>query len=602
MGDFFLPTKKSFSTLRVPPPIAGIQVNFCKNMDCSHFGVPASHIRQKRGPGELSADGYIIGQKKGQRVRIKCKRCNQYSTLKSNQGVFEEMVRLSAYLDLNVVVECCPDEGCCNYGVDVSEGKPFYQKFGVTDTGSRRYRCKGCSKTFSISARPTARQRVAYKNKMIMKLLMNKEPLGRICEVADVSMRTVYRKIDFIHAQCLAFIADRERKLLLGGFSIPRLYLASDQQEYIVNWTNTKDKRNVIVKAIGTADMRSGYVFGMHVNYDASLDPEFVRAAVERNGDEGLDMPFREFARIWLEVDHATAERKRPKRQEEPIPPGGLGLDIALRYQESLGRVEIEASDDPEPHIRLPHRGMQIHEDYTMYGHFFFLKKLLANAGKVRFFLDQDSGIRAACLSAFADEVVSGRCDAFYVRINKDLTIHQKQRLVAIYKRDMDEQRHKYPLLSDKSIRLLWIADEMKRLKAIGRWEDRWLQYPFPDMSEPEKAVCYLTNRNDLEEMQLANLYHMASLHAIDSYFNQIRSRLNPLDRPKKSMSNQNRIWSGYQPYDPALVQKLLDIFRVYYNFHLKSKGDKKTPAMRLGLAKGPITVDEIVNFKRDKS
>lgn len=194
---------------------------------------------------------------------------------------------------------------------------------------------------------------------------------------------------------------------------------------------------------------------------------------------------------------------------------------------------------------------------------------------------------------------MSGRCDAFYVRINKDLTVHQKQRLVAIYKRGMEEQRYKHPLLSDKSIRLLWICEEMKRLKTIGRWDDRWLEYPFPDMSEPEKAVCYLTNRNDLEEMQLANLYHMASLHAIDSFFNQVRARLNPLDRPKKSKSNQNRIWSGYQPYNPALVQKLLDIFRVYFNYHLKSKEDKQTPAMRLGLAKGPISIDEIVNFRK---
>ncbi len=175
-------------------------------------------------------DGYIVAHKKGQRVRIKCKRWNQYSTLKSNQGVFEEMNRLSAYLHSDEVVDGCPNEDCGNYGIDVSEGKPFYQKFGVTDTGSRRYRCKGCRKTFSINARPTARQRMAYKNKTIMKLLMNKEPLGRICEVAEVSMRTVYRKIDFIHAQCLAFIADRERKFLLGGLSIPRLYLASDRQ------------------------------------------------------------------------------------------------------------------------------------------------------------------------------------------------------------------------------------------------------------------------------------------------------------------------------------------------------------------------------------
>ena len=597
-----MPTKKSFSTFRVPPPVCGIQVNFCKNVECRHFGVPASHLKQKRGRGALSSDGYIIGHKRGYRARIQCKRCGQYSTLKSNQGIFEETLRLSTYLDVEDIVEGCPDEDCINFSVDLSRGKPFYQKFGITNTGSQRYRCKACHKTFSINNRPTTRQRVAYKNKMIMKLLMNKEPLARICEVAEVSMRTVYRKIDFIHAQCLAFIADRERKFLLGGLSIPRLYLASDRQEYIVNWTNTNDKRNVILKAIGTADTRSGYVFGMHVNYDPTLDPEYVRESVSLNGDEGIDMPFREFARVWLEADHTAAERKRPKREEEPIPEGGLEIDIDLRYQDALERGEIEASDDPEPHIRLPHQGMQIHEEYTMYAHFFFLRKLFANVEKIRFFLDQDSGIRAACFSAFGEDVISGRCDAFFVRINKDLTVHQKQRLVAIYRRNMEEQRALYPMLTDKSIRLLWITEEMKRVKTIGRWEDRWLEYPFPDMSEPEKAVCYLTNRNDLGEMQLANLYHMAGLHAIDSYFNQIRARLNPLDRPKKSKSNQNRIWSGYQPYNPALIQKLLDVFRVYSNYHLKSKKDKKTPAMRLGLAKGPITVDEIVNFKKDKA
>jgi len=140
----------------------------------------------------------------------------------------------------------------------------------------------------------------------------------------------------------------------------------------------------------------------------------------------------------------------------------------------------------------------------------------------------------------------------------------------------------------------------MKRLKTIGKWDDRWLNYPFPDMSEPEKAVCYLTNRDDLAEMQLANLYHMASLHVIDSFFNQIRTRLHMLDRPKRSKNNPSRVWSSYQPYDPSMPQKLLDIFRVYHNFHLKSRDDKMTPAMRLGLAKGPITVDEIVNFRPD--
>jgi hypothetical protein len=410
-------------------------------------------------------------------------------------------------------------------------------------------------------------------------------------------MPTLYKKIDFFHAQFQAFIADRERKLLTMT-SVERLYLATDRQEYVVNWSNTFDKRNVVLKGLGTADLRSGYVFGMHVNYDSRLEPRAIEELVRLNGDAQLDMPLREFARVWIEVDHEAMTRRKPRKASDPIPEGALGLDIEERYKEVLKRGEIEASDDPEEHIRLPVQGMQIHEEYTMYGHFLFLKKLLGNVGKLRFFMDQDSGLRAACLSTFTDEILAGRCDAFYVRVNKDLTVHQKRRLVGMYNRDMDVQRNKYPMLTDKSIRLLWITEEMKRLKPIGKWDDRWLEYPFPDMSEPEKAVCYLTDRNDMEEMQLAHLYHMASLHKIDSFFNQIRARLNPLDRPMKSSSNRGGSYLRYQVYKPELVQKLLDIFRVYHNFHLKGHDDKLTPAMRLGLARAPIPIDDIINFR----
>jgi hypothetical protein len=35
---------------RVPPPYEGIQVNFCKNVECGHFCRPASPERQPRGP------------------------------------------------------------------------------------------------------------------------------------------------------------------------------------------------------------------------------------------------------------------------------------------------------------------------------------------------------------------------------------------------------------------------------------------------------------------------------------------------------------------------------------------------------------------------
>ena len=60
---------------------------------------------------------------------------------------------------------------------------------------------------------------------------------------------------------------------------------------------------------------------------------------------------------------------------------------------------------------------------YThLYGHFLHLLTLFDSVEKVRFFLDQDSGMRAACLGAFAGRIKDRRCDAFYVRIAKNLT------------------------------------------------------------------------------------------------------------------------------------------------------------------------------------
>lgn len=568
-------------------------------MECRHFGSPASVEKQPRGPGAGNKpnDGYILGAKdSGFRTRIICKACGQHSALKSNQAVIEEANRLGEYLNVAPLQVSCPDSACANHLFIVATHPKLYSRFGKTAAGTNRYRCKLCKKTFSEPSKPTDKQRVAYKNKTLFKLLVNKAPLKRIREILDISGPTLYRKIDLIHAQCLAFAASRERQL--EHMQIPRLYIASDRQEFSINWTNTRDKRNVILKAIASVDIGTNYVFGMHTNFDPSLDPAYVERDAVTIGDTLKSMPFRKYARVWLTEDHSRMARKRDSLEDMPIPEGGLLQDVAKRYSDALRRDEIEASDDPSTHTKLPQKGMQIHEEYTLYGHFFFLKRLFRNVEKVRFYLDQDSGIRAACLSAFVDQVLDGRCDAFYVRINKDLTVHQKQKLVNLVGKELEMTEAQYPYLSKISIQLLKIMEEMKRLETIGRWEDRWLTYPFPDMSEPEKAVCYLTPRNDYEESHLAHLYLKASLHAVDSYFNQVRTRISPLQRAKHSQSNSGRTWYGYQPYKPEMVQKLLDILRVFHNYCLKGKKDKKTPAMRLGLAKSVIDLDAIIYFR----
>ena len=142
------------------------------------------------------------------------------------------------------------------------------------------------------------------------------------------------------------------------------------------------------------------------------------------------------------------------------------------------------------------------------------------------------------------------------------------------------------------------LKKELQRMKAIGKWKDEWLSHPLPDMSETEKAICYLTNLNDYDDDHLAWLYNKASLHGVDSYFMVIRRRISLLERPIRSRSNVGRVWHGYDAYDPNNIVKLLGIFRCFNNYILVSDKDGKTPAMRLGLFDRPVTFQEVINFQ----
>lgn len=114
-------------------------------------------------------------------------------------------------------------------------------------------------------------------------------------------------------------------------------------------------------------------------------------------------------------------------------------------------------------------------------------------------------------------------------------------------------------------------------------------------MGEPEKAIAYLTDMGDYDLDHQAWLYNKASLRATDNLFMQIRRRLMLLERGIHSQGNAGRVWNGYAPYNPKQVGKILGIFRVFHNYIHVSEKDRKTPAMRLGLAKGPIKYEDIL-------
>lgn len=312
-------------------------------------------------------------------------------------------------------------------------------------------------------------------------------------------------------------------------------------------------------------------------------------------GDPEVQIPFRRHARLWLASNYAAAQQKGKNALSGTD--GTLNGAVAASYKDAESRSDVEVFEEPERTTQLPNTGMQVHAEYTLYGHCFLLRDLSRGAEKVRLFLDQDSGMRAAALGAFAERVADRTADAFYVRINKDMTVDERKHALKESRARFRALQKEYPALDRQALQLFVIKEALADMAVIGHWKDRWLRHPFPSMNEPEKAVCYLTDYDDYDDDHLAWLYNKASLRAIDAFFMQVRRRLSLLERPIATASNNRRAWHGYSAYNPRSIVKLLEMFRVFYNYVLVGM-DKQTPAMRLGLAKGRVSLEDIVYFQ----
>ncbi|MCF4114467.1 MULTISPECIES: helix-turn-helix domain-containing protein [Dethiosulfovibrio] len=579
---------------RVPFPCKGINVNFCKNPACSNFGVPAQIETVKRGRGNTAPDGYILTGSPDRRRNIRvpmlrCKKCNEYLTLKSNFCIVEEFERISAYLNLTLPKKLfsCPEICCPNNKmfIDLVKWKSKrrdtfdYVLYGKTPQGTTRVKCQKCGKVFSPFPKTSiSRQRKSHINKTLFSLLMNKSPIRRICEILSLSPSTVYRKIDFIHRQCLGFVAKRENEWAKKGCQ--RVYVSLDRQDYTINWKKKTDRRNVVLSAIGSADNETGYVFGMHLNYNPSLDRTQVNEDALHCGEAMVPLPFRKYAHLWLDCDY-----------EDSIPKSNSEKDL-LNAENDRYNGSIDAALQ-DPNKKCPSKGMQVHSEYTLYAHFFLLRHFFQNVDKVRLFLDQDSGMKAGALGAFCDSVKARTCDVFYVRINKDMTIDERKHWFTMAKTVLKVKQSRYPNQSESNLRKGLMKEA---IQGSAHTEGKWVLSPSPSMDEPEKAICYLTDYGDYDEDHLANLYNKASLRGIDRFFMQVRRRISLLERPIGTSSNAGRMWYGYSAYNPAVVVKLLDIFRVFYNYTRPGK-DKMTPAMRIGMAKSVIGLDEILYY-----
>lgn len=546
---------------RIPFEVDGIQVNHCKTPTCPNFGVPAAQAPE--GKVNASQDPYrVIGGRRSLR-QLTCHFCQRSSALRSNLAIAQEATRLDP-IRWRAARTSCVTPRCAAFGLSVDGHPERYQKHGRTAAGEPRYRCKDCGSTLTGGSTLRTQKRPEL-NVKVLKLVVNKVPMRRICEVLDLNPATLYSKLGYLAEVASEFSTRHERRITTGEVPMARAYISVDRQDHVLNWGSQLDRRYTALGAVGAAENESGYVLAMQLNFDPDSDPEDVEADAIERGDYLVPPVHRHYARLWLRRD----------------------------YQDSDAPEDDEAALPAE--LKAPNGGIQVKIEVLYFALMVHLKRMLEPVERVRLFVDRDPALDTACLAAFREEILARRCDLFLVKTSKDLSVDKKKLLVAQVGRDLERYAQRAAVPAGESVRLHYVVDQLRRHRA--RDAAGWFVYPLSDMADPNKELLYMTDFGDLDLEHMARLHMRASLRGIDKFFMQVRRRLSVLERPLQTRNNAQRGWHGYSAYSPLVVQQLLHIFRAYYNYSLPGQ-DGKTPAMRLGLTDQPVSLEVLSSLR----
>ncbi len=478
-----------------------------------------------------------------------------------------------------------------------------YRKFGKTAKGDPRFQCKACKKTFSLG-KSSRRHFRSDLNGKVLRSIVNGMTISAICRTLDVQPAEVYRKIDFIHVQCQAFAAERER-LLPSAIAGQSPYFATDTQILQVNWPDRGVRKAVEVRHICTVARDSNYVVASTTDVDPDVQPAAIEKVMEIVGDLEKPRSMRENARVWF----ATEYLKNLRDKHDAL-------------NKSRGGTEKGAFTASEEDVKLLEKAARVRQDAAEFAHIMLVKKKLGSKyAKLNFSTDRDAGLSAAYAAVFANEVKAKRVRIADIAITKYLVTDQRKALVA----EGNKEYSRLQRALDRSNVVLGTGDPVSPRKQDGVMEvlvrsllqqrppedylhelmnyfgeresrDEGLLYPFHFINEPEKRVIFKTNPNDLNYTQIAQFAVRSGTHPVDMYHARARTKIMGFERGLVS-SGRGRLWYYKQYYNPVMVSKMVDILRFAHNYTNLMNKAKDTPAMKIGLAKGFVYERDLFAF-----
>ncbi|TNF13011.1 MAG: hypothetical protein EP320_10560 [Rhodobacteraceae bacterium] len=560
---------------RLPFPSLGIDINFCRNPQCDLFADPPDpYIRKGRPPANVKRNqprGEVIGS--GDNKTFKCGACGQSSIIKNNGAVVEEYRRLRRRFQAEPPPpDFCQNETCDNHQKRLAQNPGLYRKSGRTGTGTQRYMCKTCLKTFTVGSR-IRKQHRSSANGEVLWMITNGMPISKISDFTGLCPRDVYRKIDFIYDRVVDHTARREGSFESVDWNKVGRRFATDSQTLHLNWPNKKTRAQIAVQHLCTAHANTGYIMAAHLGLDQSVDLPAIEARMTAAGDFALPRAFRCQARVWSETEFKA-------------------------YLDKITRgVQIHPLEAPDVDIdlQLPHRGALLRQDIMQLAHAFLLRHCLGKGDeRFVFVLDADSGLALSFVSALAPWVKQKRADVIVVRFNKHKSNDERNALVGEGNaaRELATGISRANWATLKAEEKDWHTDAAIEGLLKGHLLDEPFAWPFHTKSEPHRRLRILTDRPEMAPDRRARLMRLATLRSVDAYFHKVRSNIRFAARPAHTPSGNGRTWDRHYLYNPETMVKIIEIYRFKHNW-LGSSTTKRTPAMKLGLARGKMRLSE---------
>lgn len=587
-----------------------VQFNHCVTPYCKWYGLPQHKFdtkgkpsryrlektdgisRLKCNPDPLKKSGVVIG--------------NRTTTI-SNWSVVEEikrLIRIQTVRDVEPKYEFHKEDCSSCDSTPFNNMKAFYKR-GKSKSNSQRYQCKECKKFTNVL--PNKRQSSTYYQQrsdvmpMFAKLLLNRTPVTRTCEIIGIGRGTYYDKLEILYRRCLEFLKKHET----GPFkntNFGEVWVNSDRMIYHLNNVRKKgqggarfdgiEELQLPTSVIISSDVFTRYVFRSDVSYDWDISFDDIEQDT-----------------LVYKEDHLSEFAKKNARFGEyssiPQPPSKKDTQTDSEYYN-----ELQTFINREKYVD----GLHVHATYTNIAHFWLIKQLI-NASEWRFVTDDDKSLINSINRIFSREIQLADGHHFLCQTDKTKTRKRAYEEFKLAKEDLFHWGDIRDLETNSLRKLAYLyLEELFETHTFHKevvdgsssyfeYADNPIQHPLASIDRGFREVDCTTNLSSLEPKDIASLIMNVNDNATNSFIQQIRRRLSILERPLTTARGDGKSYI-YSNFNPKYAQMSLTILRTYYNFCLTYNTRKRrtiteeTPAQRIGLTEKVFSLDDIIYFR----